>query len=142
MKNLLRRSVLGVSGALLLLAAPLPASAQDVLSACAPAIKAHCSDVTPGHGRMYSCLYSYEDKLSEACNAASADVLDSLDAFFGMITYVKQQCIADIATHCESVAKGNGRVLACLQDKQSELSESCAPVVARLTDIQKEETEE
>ena len=37
--------------------------------ACAADIKQYCANVTPGEGREFACLRSYEDKISAGCKA-------------------------------------------------------------------------
>ena len=67
------------------------AQAQDTLAVCAGEISTHCASVVPGHGHVYACLYSHEEKLGEACDEAVADVLDALDGFFELVRYAKQE---------------------------------------------------
>jgi Golgi apparatus protein 1 len=48
-----------------------PAAAQGpIRQACSVEIQTYCSDVTPGDGRLRSCLSSHRDELTTACREA------------------------------------------------------------------------
>ncbi len=40
---------------------------EEAKQACAADLKQFCSNVTPGEGREFACLKSYDDKLSAGC---------------------------------------------------------------------------
>jgi Golgi apparatus protein 1 len=46
-----------------------------VAQACAEDIKAQCSDVMPGEGRLLSCLESKKDAISPECTKAMTDTM-------------------------------------------------------------------
>ncbi len=46
-----------------------------VAQACAEDVKAQCSDVEPGEGRLLACLDSKRDAISPACTKAMADTI-------------------------------------------------------------------
>ena len=51
-----------------------PLAAQGpIRQACSVEIQNYCADVTPGDGRLRSCLASHRDQLTQACR----DALDS-----------------------------------------------------------------
>jgi len=103
----------------------LGAQAEDLFGACASEVASNCSDVRPGHGRLYACLYSHDDKLSDRCLAATADIHESLDFFFEAVRFSKQECLSDIETFCSDVSTGGGRILSCLRGNQEHLETSC-----------------
>lgn len=117
---------------LLAVAAAGPAAAQSVFEACDAEIAARCADVQPGGGRLVACLYAHEDKLSESCDAAVADVADLLDLFFERVRYAKQQCLPDITKLCADVDLGGGRLISCLKDNAASLSPECGAVVSEM----------
>lgn len=41
-------------------------------------------------------------------------------------------CGADLRTHCANVQRGEGRILACLQQNSARLSQGCRDALARL----------
>ncbi len=106
------------------------AMAQSVFDACGKEIESHCADVTPGDGRLLSCLYAHEDKISDACDAAIAEIADLLDTFFELVRYSKQECRADIEKFCTDVEIGGGRVFSCLNSHKAELTGACSTVIA------------
>jgi hypothetical protein len=81
---------------------------------------------------MMSCLYAHEDKLSEACDAATDDIGDLIDSFFFELQQAYAACAPDIEKHCSDVKFGQGRVLSCLASNQASLSSDCDDVVATL----------
>ena len=109
-----------------------PARSQSVFEVCLGDIKSHCASVLPGDGRLYACLYAHEEKISEACDEATADVADQLDLLFELVGYTKFQCRADIKKHCSGVEMGGGQIISCLQGKSGLLTGDCAKVVNRL----------
>ena len=104
---------------------PNVARAQSVFAACGSDIEAYCADVTPGHGRLFACLYAREDKITETCEAALVDIVDTLDSVFEIIRYTAQECRDDIKRHCADVEFGGGRIYSCLKSKGGGLSVAC-----------------
>ena len=108
------------------------AIAQSVFDACGKEIATHCADVIPGNGRLFSCIYAHEDKASDSCDAATAEVASLLDTFFELIRYSKQECRTDIAKFCTDVEIGGGRVYSCLKSNKAELTDECSTVIVRI----------
>jgi hypothetical protein len=106
------------------------ASAQDaslvesVANGCKKELESHCSEVTPGEGRMLACLYAHNDKLSGSCEYALYDAAVQLERYVAALTYVANECDEDIDTHCASVEMGEGRVAQCLM--AADVSARCA----------------
>ena len=48
----------------------LSTAIQRLEGACGEDIEQFCSDVTPGGGRMASCMDAYSDQLSRSCSVA------------------------------------------------------------------------
>jgi hypothetical protein len=97
---------------------------QEVAEGCKTEIEGFCSEVTPGQGRMLACLYAHGDKLSGRCEYALYDAAAQLERFVAALTYVANECDADIETHCASVEMGEGRIVQCL--KAAEVSPRCS----------------
>jgi hypothetical protein len=110
------------------------ANAEGLLESCSTDVAKFCSEVTPGNGRVISCLYAHEDKLTEACDAASADLGDMIDSFFFGLRQAYQTCAPDIEKHCSDVKMGQGRLISCLAEKQATLGKDCSEIVSRLSD--------
>jgi hypothetical protein len=109
------------------------ARSQSIFEVCSSEIKSHCSAVLPGEGRLYACLYANEEKLSDACDEATVDVLDQLDLFFELIRYAKQECAMDIEKHCTGVEMGGGKILSCLKSHSADLRNDCTAVMNKIS---------
>jgi hypothetical protein len=129
----MRRFLFGVvaAGAVVVFGAGA-AGAQDlveeVAKGCEQELKTHCSQVTPGEGRILACLYAHGDKLSGRCEYALYDAAVQLERAVAALTYVANECDADIEEHCASVELGEGRVVQCLQ--KSKISKRCDQALA------------
>ena len=113
----------------LLLSGPIASAQQDLIetvaTGCETELKSFCSGVTPGEGRILSCLYAYGDKLSGQCEYALYDAAAQLERFVQALTYVANECDADIDKYCARVEAGEGRILACLDAQGSNLQGRC-----------------
>ena len=103
--------------------------AQGFLEDCASDVSTYCADVDPGHGRVISCLYAYEDKISEACYAATIDYHDVMDFLFASVREAQALCAADIEKHCAETEFGHGRILTCLAENKTTIEPACKQVV-------------
>lgn len=129
----MRRMLAGVVIALLV-ALPSGAFAQaniveKVSTACESETKTFCSQVTPGRGRLLSCLYAHEDKLSAQCINTLYDGLAMLERAVDTISYWVTQCDRDIDKFCAMTRMGTGRIARCLLDNKSDLSERCTSAI-------------
>lgn len=105
------------------------ASCRRLPKGCQKEIETYCAQVTPGQGRGLACLYAHGDKLSGRCEYALYDAAAQLERAVAALTYVANECDADIDKHCASVELGEGRLAECLVS--SETSKRCT---AALTD--------
>jgi Cysteine rich repeat len=124
-----------LAGALLLGTANLAsvqALAEQVLEGCASELETHCAAVTPGEGRLLACLYAYGDKLSGPCELALYDTAVRLERAIGTLTYVANQCRAEIGSLCAGTQAGRGRIAQCLHDHAAELSGPCDRALAHV----------
>lgn len=99
------------------------ARAQAGPDACGADVEKYCKDVPTGGGRRYRCLKEHEKDLSEACRKHIADVK-------GRARGIHEACWDDVSRFCGDVRRGGGRILQCLKDHESELSDSCKVVIA------------
>jgi hypothetical protein len=119
----------------LVVAAAAPAAAEEslveyVVNACEGDLKQYCSQVTPGEGRLLHCVAAHEDKLSGQCEYALYQAASLLEQLSMAIVYVAQSCEAEIKTHCGEVEAGEGRILACLEENDASLGDSCKKALA------------
>ena len=85
---------------------------------CAPDIAKYCKDVKQGGGNIAVCLKEHEADLSPSCKDYIAGLREKGREF-------AQHCGADVAQLCKEVQPGDGRIIECLKEHQSELSDSC-----------------
>ena len=117
------------------LAAVLPqaAHAQDdpaqwaryIQGHCGKELKAHCSGIKQGQGRILSCLYAREDKLSARCGNAVMGSLERLGAALGALANVQRVCESDARRLCNGVMAGNGNLIGCLSQAKASVSAQC-----------------
>ena len=113
----------------LLLSGPMASAQQSLVETvargCESELKNYCQDVTPGEGRILSCLYAYGDKLSGQCEFALYDAAAQLERFVASLSYVANECDQDIDKYCASVEAGEGRILACLEAQGTKIQGRC-----------------
>jgi hypothetical protein len=98
---------------------------ETVATGCESELKTYCKDVTPGEGRILSCLYAYGDKLSGRCEFALYDAAAQLERFVASLSYVANECDEDIDKYCANVEMGEGRILACLEAQGTNIQPRC-----------------
>lgn len=123
-----------VAAAALLLAALT--SAQETLvdalvDACETELVNYCSTVTPGEGRLLHCMAAHEDKLSGQCEYALYQAAELLEQVAVATAYLITECRDDAERLCSSVAMGEGRLLACLEENAESVSDSCKTAVSQ-----------
>lgn len=105
------------------LAGAAGARAQAGADACGADVEKYCKDVPVGGGRRYRCLKEHEKELSEPCRKHIADVK-------GRARGIHEACWDDVGRLCSDVRRGGGRILQCLKDHESELSDPCKAALA------------
>ncbi len=108
-------------------------AAQSIFESCAEDLDTYCGAVTPGNGRTLACIYAHEDKVSEECDAATANGAALLDWFFESVRYVYDRCADNIQKLCAGTEFGGGRILSCLNEKSSELTDACKEATAEFS---------
>lgn len=98
---------------------------ETVTNGCKAELEKYCSNVTPGEGRILACLYAHNDKLSGRCEYALYDAAVQLERAVAALSYVANECGADLRKHCADVQAGEGRLLDCLQKKDMEVTNRC-----------------
>jgi len=115
--------------AVLAVAASNAAAGQDlvqtVTNGCKTEIEKYCKQVKPGEGRILSCLYAYQDKLSGQCEYALYDAAVQLERAVAALSYVVNECGDDLEKYCSAVRAGEGRLLNCLEKNDKKVSSRC-----------------
>lgn len=109
-----------------------PSLAQEVAEGCSSELTTYCEAVTPGEGRILACLYAHEDKLSGQCQYALYDAAVRLERAINAITYVANECRADIESTCAGVQAGEGRIAQCLDENRDSLSDTCTSALTEV----------
>ncbi len=97
----------------------------SVKEGCQKELDSFCKEVTPGEGRILACLYAFSDKLTGRCEYALYDASAQLQHAVATLTYVANECAADLEKHCATVEAGEGRLAACLKKNEKDLSTRC-----------------
>jgi hypothetical protein len=98
---------------------------ETVSTGCKTEMDTYCKAVTPGEGRMLACLYAHQDKLSGKCEYALYDAAARLERAVAALTFVANECEADLAANCGGVKAGEGRLLQCLEKNEAKVSRRC-----------------
>jgi hypothetical protein len=99
--------------------------ARELAGNCKVELDTYCKDVTPGRGRILACLNAFSDKLSDTCKASVLEATAQMKALAASISFVKDECAADLQQFCKDVSPGEGRVMKCLDTHGNELSQRC-----------------
>jgi hypothetical protein len=98
---------------------------ETVAKGCEKELTTYCSNVTLGEGRVLACLYAHNDKLSGQCEFALYDAAVQLERFVAALSYLANECDADLDKFCSAVQAGEGRLLKCLDDNSAKISARC-----------------
>ena len=98
---------------------------ESVAEGCDEELTSYCAKVTPGQGRILACLYAHQDKLSGKCEYALYDAAVQLERAVSALSYLANECDADLEKFCASVEPGEGRILHCLNDNRGKVSKRC-----------------
>lgn len=125
----MRNVVMSLAAAAVLLFGTTASAQQDlvetIVTGCETELNTYCKGVTPGEGRVLSCLYAYGDKLSGQCEFALYDAAAQLERFVAALSYVANECGDDIDKFCANVEMGEGRIVACLDAQGSKIQQRC-----------------
>jgi hypothetical protein len=102
---------------------------ETVAKGCEKELKTYCKDVTPGDGRVLTCLYSFWDKLSDQCDNALYDAAGQLQQAVAALHYVHSECWDDLKTYCSDIKPGEGRLLQCLEKNDAKVTARCKQAV-------------
>lgn len=130
---LLLIAVVFIAGPALAAQDPAMSVAESVIltftEGCEKELNSYCKDVTPGEGRLIACIYAHEDKLSGQCEYALYDSAVQLERAVSALSYVINECSADIDSLCAGVEAGEGRLLQCLEKNDAKVSQRCKGAV-------------
>ncbi len=102
---------------------------KSVAEGCTKELKVYCSNVTPGEGRVLACLYAHGDKLSGRCEYALYDAAVQLERAVAALTYVANECNADLDKYCANIRPGGGRLAQCMERNEKKLTQRCTQAI-------------
>lgn len=105
--------------------------ADAVKQGCAKELQTYCKGVTAGDGRIASCLYAYEDKLSLQCAVAVYKGVMDLQVATANLEIYARQCSSDLLQYCSAVVPGGGRLYECLTKNKATLTGECSATVKK-----------
>ena len=112
-----RKSILPL-GVALLLVAGTTAMAQPSPRPCAVDIKAYCTDVEPGEGRIAACIKEHIGDFSPACKALLIRAI-----------VTTRECAADVKGQCTGTGQSSKGATACLREVLPNLSNLCKTAI-------------
>lgn len=108
-----------------LLLSPAAHARADGENACLSDARRLCADFPPGSGRVYFCLRSSWNQLSQGCR-------DLLDWSQRRANEVALECQGDAFAWCQGVPAGKGRLYACLAGHRDDISSECRKALAQV----------
>ena len=75
-----------------------------------------------GGSEIFHCMKEHEDEISQTCREQIERRREHLEA---RLKSIQEACEEDVQRHCEQVEPGDRRVLQCLRQHESELSQAC-----------------
>jgi hypothetical protein len=104
----------------------LASGVERIQDACAEDIDRYCGDITPGGGRIASCVRAYSDQFSFRCRFTLRRAVNAVER--------SVQNIADTCKNAVQQQCGDAdNVRECVQQKSASLPQSCQTVVAVAT---------
>lgn len=92
---------------------------------CSKEINTFCANVAPGEHRILNCLTSHENQLSDGCDAAIAKGKATISEALGDANFFGAKCGPDIKLLCSDVRPGEGRMLGCLVEHNTNITMRC-----------------
>jgi hypothetical protein len=105
------------------------AQSQEISNAdpCSADIQKFCKGVKPGGGTIAACMKEHSQELSQSCKSHVA-------ALEGNVKLFAKACKSDFQKYCKGVKPGEGRIIFCLKEHETDLSDSCRNLLTRQYD--------
>jgi len=97
----------------------------DMKAACGDDEAKLCKGIEPGRGAIMKCLHDNQGQLSQGCKDFMAKSREQFMARHPKMAAAMKACRADRQKFCGDVKDGEGRVIACMKQHGSELSDAC-----------------
>ncbi len=102
---------------------------KDFDTACADDRQKLCKDAKPGR-EMMMCFHEHENDLSEGCKSMIEKHKRKFMAAHPKMAAAMKACKADREKFCKDVKPGEGRVMDCMKQHESELSGECRDMMS------------
>jgi hypothetical protein len=89
---------------------------------CRADVEKHCAGVERGGGGLGRCLREHQAELTPACRDHLAARHEKMRA---RAEAVFAACESDLAKHCPGKEPGEGGLMRCLRDHESDLTQPC-----------------
>jgi hypothetical protein len=103
----------------------LSSAIERVEGACGNDIERFCSEVTPGGGRIASCMQAYSDQLSRRCQFTLWRAANRVQQ---AVEKIADTCMTAVQQQCGET----DNVRQCVQQKRSSLPQSCQTILAAI----------
>jgi len=95
------------------------------IKGCDNDAKKYCPGLAPGSQKAFLCLVAYEDNLSASCKLGIEEAAMAVRMGAAAIDYSVSACEADADKYCLDVKPGEGRLINCIKQHQSSVSNAC-----------------
>jgi hypothetical protein len=111
-----------------------PPGGGDMRAACQADVQSLCASVAGGDDRraIGKCLRDNKDKLSQGCKDAMAARMAEREGKSRGKGKGAPACRADAEKLCAGIQPGEGRIMACLKEKQAQVSDACKSEMAQM----------
>jgi len=92
---------------------------------CDEDIKQHCDGLGDNADKVFMCLAAYEEHLTAECKTGILEAALSVKMGAAALDYSIRACEADADKYCLDVEPGEGRIIGCIKDNESGVSEAC-----------------
>lgn len=106
----------------------LASAVERIENACSNDIERYCGDITPGGGRIASCMQAYADQLSLRCRFSLGRAVSNFER---AVENIADTCMSAVQQQCGDVED----VRQCIQQKSASLPQSCQTIVAAATHV-------
>ncbi len=97
------------------------ATFREEAQACQADVQRLCPNAKPGKERQ-ECMRQHKDEVSNECKQFVAGLIERHEE----TRQAMRACRGDAQKFCKGVQPGEGRIVACLKQHQSDLSQGCA----------------
>ena len=92
---------------------------------CDADIEQYCPGLPRNSQKAFMCMMAYEDSLSKSCKLGIAEAAMSIKMSKAAIDYSVRACEEDADKYCLEVKPGEGRLVGCIKEHETEVSEAC-----------------